>query len=436
MKRLTAPLLLLLAGCASFTPKPIDPAAQQAALESRRLDAPEVRQFIERSLGHEITPWPPKTWNLTALTLAAYTFHPDLDRAQARRLVAEAALVTAGARPNPNFSASFQRSENPPAGTSPWTNGVALDVPLETAGKREHRIERAEHLARAAKLREAEAVWQVYSRLRGSLVAAYPMEALARPQRELEEEIARLTERRFAAGYASQPEVTQAHLTLQQVILALEETRKQRAESLARLAAAVGVPVAALDGITVAYDSFERLPPVTELPPAEVRHQALLARPDVLAALSDYEASQSGLQLEIARQYPDVSIGPGYTWDQGQKKWSIGLSLMLPLLNRNEGPIAEAKVRRDAAAAAFLAVQAQAIAEVDEASASYAHAIRLFETADALLGNQQRSERAAAAAFRVGEADRLAWLSAQYETATAKLARTRALVQEIGRAHV
>lgn len=429
MKNSPVLLLLLLAGCASFTPKPLDPSVQQTALESRRLDAPEVRQFFERNLGREFTAWPPKTWDVDALTLAAYYFHPDLDRAQAQRLVAEAAIVTAGARPNPTASVSFLRNMDAPAGQSPWTNGLGLDIPIETAGKRDYRIERAEHLAQGTKLREAEAVWQVHSRVRASVLAAYPTEALVRRQRDLQEGIAQMLERRFAVGFASQPELTQAHLTLNRAMLALRENQKQSAENLARLAAAVGVPASALQGAELSYDAFEPLPPVSALPPAEARRQALLSRPDVLAALADYEASQSALQLEIAKQYPDISLGPGYTWDAGQVKWSLGLSLVLSLLNRNEGPIAEAKARREEAATAFLAVQAKAIAEVDEALAGYGHAVQMFETADALLGGQQKAERAVAAAFQAGEADRLAWLSAQYETATAELARIAALSQ-------
>lgn len=429
MKRLSiACLVLLLAGCATYTAKPINPGAQQTAFESRRLDAPDVRQFFERSLGHD-TAWPPKSWDLDTLTLVAFHYHPDLDHAQARRLAAEAAIVTAGGRPNPTAGVSFQRNMDAAAGQSPWTYGLGFAIPIETAGKRDYRIETAQRLAQAAKLREADTVWHVRSRVRADLLAAYPTESLARRQRDLQAEITRMLARRFEVGYASQPELTQARLALNQTVLALRENQKQRAENLARLAAAVGVPAAAIDGTAISFDAFEQLPPVAALPPAEARREALLSRPDVLAALAEYEASQSALQLEIAKQYPDISLGPGYLWDAGQVKWSLGLSLVLPLLNRNEGPIAEAKARREEAAAAFLSVQAKAISEVDQALAGYGHAVQMFETADALHDDQQKNERAVAAAFKAGEADRLAWLSAQYQTVTAELARINALSQ-------
>ena len=59
-------------------------------------------------------------------------------------------------------------------------------------------------------------------------------------------------------------------------------------------------------------------------------------------ALADYAASQSALQLEIAKQYPDLHLGPGYELDQTDNKWSLGISLDLPILNHNQGPVAEA----------------------------------------------------------------------------------------------
>lgn len=422
MKPLSMMLLVLLAGCASFTPKPIDPAAQQTAYESRRLDDPEMRQFIERSVGHEIAPWPPKTWDITTLTLAALHFHPDLENAQAATLLAQARILTAGARPNPTLGVTLQNNAS-------TTYGLGLDIPIETAGKRDYRIDQARHLEQAAKLREADTIWRVRSRVRASLLAAYPTEAQLVRQRDLQEEIARLLERRFAAGYASQPDLTQARLTLHQATLALAVNRKQRAENLARLASAVGVPMRALDGREVSFDVFEQLVQPGQLPSADLQRQALLTRPDVLAALAEYAASQSALQLEIARQYPDISLGPGFSWNQGATMWSLGLSLVLPLLNRNEGPIAEAKAQRQVAAAAFLSTQAKAIAEVDQARAGYGQAVRKFEIADRLLREQQKQERAATAALRAGEADRLTWLSARYVTASAELARINALTQ-------
>ena len=84
-----------------------------------------------------------------------------------------------------------------------------------------------------------------------------------------------------------------------------------------------------------------------------VRRLAALNRSDILGALADYAASQSALQLEIARQFPDMHIGPGYLLDQTDNKWTLGATLTLPVLNQNQGAIAEAKARREEMAARF-----------------------------------------------------------------------------------
>ena len=157
--------------------------------------------------------------------------------------------------------------------------------------------------------------------------------------------------------------------------------------------------------------------------------EALLTRSDILAALAHYAASQAALQLEIAKQYPDIHLQPGYTWDAGASMWALGAALELPILNRNEGPIAEAKARREQAAANFASVQARAIGEVEQASAGYQFSLRKLEAAESALSALRQNERTATASFRAGEVDRLALVSAQFETLSAEQARIEVLIQ-------
>jgi outer membrane protein TolC len=146
----------------------------------------------------------------------------------------------------------------------------------------------------------------------------------------------------------------------------------------------------------------------------------------VLGALSQDAASQSALQLEIARQYPDIHLGPGYQLDQGNDKWTLAVSGTLPLFNRNRGPIAEADARRTAAAANFASVQGRAIEQVDGALASYAFARATAATADTMYVDRLRLERAADAQYAAGEISLLELGSIQLELANAELARLEA----------
>jgi outer membrane protein TolC len=162
---------------------------------------------------------------------------------------------------------------------------------------------------------------------------------------------------------------------------------------------------------------------ITHLASGEVRREALQSRPDILGALAEYAASQSALQLEIAKQYPDVHLQPGYQYDQGDNKWSLGIVADLPILNQNQGPIAEAKARRQEAAARFNALQVKVLAEIDRATQAVQIAERNSLALRALLEEQSKRVDAVAAQLRAGATDQLELLNAQFESLTAELAQ-------------
>ena len=179
------------------------------------------------------------------------------------------------------------------------------------------------------------------------------------------------------------------------------------------------------------YCGFSRDNPILRVTLSldEVRREALLGRADILAALSDYAAAQADLQLEIARQYPDVHLSPGYEFDQGDNKWSLGLTVELPVLNRNQGPIAEAAARRAAAAARFNALQAKVLADIDTAAAGYRATEKGLAAIQELAGAQAAARDAVAAQVSAGAAAPLDLLCAQLELAEAEEARLEARVK-------
>lgn len=420
---------VVLAGCASFQPKTISPTQSLTSFESRTLTDPAFESYLKSHLPSPAGAAPPKAWDLSMLTLAAFYFNPDLDVARARLDVANAKVVTAGAMPNPTIGFAPQYSMAA-GGLSPWTLGLVLDIPIETAGKRGYRVTSAEHLSDAARLDIATAAWRVRSALRGALVdlyAARERERLLANQHEIQIRTVKALEIRLSAGEASQPEVTLARLALDKVQLAVEDAARRRAEAQARLARALGLPLTVVQDLPLSFDDFHE--PLPNPPAPEVRSRALRNRPDLLAALARYAASQSALQLEIARQYPDLTIGPGYKWDQGTSKWSLGISLMLPVFNQNQGPIAEAKAARKLAAANFTALQAQVIGEIDQGYAGFTKALNKLGVADRLLGRARGQFESSRARFDAGEADRITLLGAEQEIASARLARFDTLIQ-------
>lgn len=426
-------VLAVTAGCVRFEPRPLDPAQTVAELEARRLTDPGLKRFLEAHGGGPLPAWPLPVWDLERLSLAALYFHPSLDVARAQWQTAQAAIQTAGARPNPTLRLAPQYTINPERGLSPWVAAVEFEVPIETAGKRAYRIAQARYLAEAARLRLRAQAWQVRQQVRAALldhVAAQRRATLLTESARVQRELVRLLEQRLAGGAVSSLEVAPARMALLRTEAELAQAQRQAAEARARLAGALGLPAHALDSVELSGE-FPLAPELVDrLGSEQMRRLALHRRADLLAGLAEYAASQTALQLEIARQYPDVRLGPGYEYDQGENKWSVvGVALELPVLSRNRGPIAEAQARRAEAATRLLALQASILAELDQALAGWAAVQDQLRRLDALRAAQRQLIESVQARLGVGAADQYELHVAQVEAAQIELARLDALVQ-------
>jgi len=409
--------LAVLTGCARFELRPIAPAETAARLEQRTLDNPELKTFLDKNLQRELSNWPVRSWDFEMLTLAAFYYQPSLEVARAQWRVAQAEIKTAGGRLNPTLTVGPGYNFSALSGVNPWMPFATLDVPIETAGKRGHRIARAEHMSDAARLNIAATAWQVRSNVRASLldfVAAQRREKLLLAQTSLQQRIVESLEQRQQAGAISSAEVGVVRVTFAKAQAELADAQRQRAEARARVAEAVAVPMTALSDVELRFD-VANFPATDELTSAEVRGQALQSRADILGALAGYAASQSALQLEIAKQYPDLHLNPGYVWDQGEHKWQLGLGVELPVLNQNQGPIAEAQARRAEAAVRFEALQVKVLAEIDRAVAVLAANQKNLDALRSLSTAQAAQRATTEAQVKAGAAERLDLLNAQLE---------------------
>jgi len=386
-------------GCIEYQAKPLSADQAAAGFEARTLDDPGLTAFLETSQA-------PPEWDLDRLALAAFYFHPDLDVARAELAVAEAAKVTAGERPNPSLAITpaFNSTDT----VRPWMVDVQLDIPIETADKRSKRIAMAECLRQAARLRVAARAWDIRSRVRQALLAlqnARESLELLRRQNALHAEVVRLIEAQRAAGSASDYDVSEARVASQQSRLAVRDAEIREAAALAQLAEGISLPSAALADVAFAFEPLDTPTPVPS--DADARRRAVTRRADLLAFLAEYAASEADLELEVAKQYPDISLGHGYKLDQTDNEWSLGFAVELPVFNRNEGPIAEALARRDETAARFNALQARVFGEIDAARAACRTTLLKREEAEALRREADQRREAAEARFKAGEVSHL-----------------------------
>jgi len=417
------PICMIFEGCARFHSQPLSASANADALESRSLTNGEMKIILEKNLHRDLENWPAVEWDFDMLTLAAFYYHPSLEVARAQWAVAQGGEKTARQRPNPTLTVTptYNVTTHVP---SPWDPVGSIDIPIETAGKRKYRRAQAANLSEAARLNIAVTAWQVRSAVRSSLLdfaAAGQREAALRKQVVVQEEILRRQQQQATLGEIAPSESLPVRISVQKTRLDLADAQRLRVEARARLSEAIGVPLRALNEITFARGLPQNLRGIEELTSTELRRAALQTRPDILASLAEYAASQSSLQLEIAKQYPDIHLQPGYEFDQGDSKWSLGLTVELPVLNQNQGPIAEARARREEAAARFIALQAKVLAEIDSAIDVFRITETNSFTLNALAEAQAKRRDSIAEQLKVGAADQLDLLNAQFEYATAEL---------------
>ena len=422
---------LLLIGCAEFKDRPLQPNESALRIKARTLSSMGLREFIESEAGRK-TAWPFKTWDIDRLTLAAIYYHPDLALVRAQADSADAAIITAAQRPNPSLSISPTWVRNVVTAAVPWIAASAISIPIETAGKRGFRIDKTEHLTEAARLRIADAAWLVRGRLRLAMLevyAAQEAEGLLQQQLTFQRAMTERLEQQLLAGEMSRFEVTRSHLALNQLQLNISAARKRSAESRVQLATAIGLPVEALTGIELDFTPLSKPPDLNSIPVQRLKDIALRERPDLLAALADYDAAQSALQLEIANQVPNIQANPGYAWEMGEHRWTLGATMQLPVLHQNQGPIAEAEAKRRELAVRFEALQIRILGDIDRTHTGFAAVLVKWRDAEQQTRLQQDSLHSAQVLFKAGETDPLALLGAELERAVTERARLDVLIE-------
>ena len=366
--------ICFLAGCAMqrYTPAPIVAGTTASQLQSRNLADAGLRSFEERNLGHGVSGWPPESWDLQMLSLAALYFNPAMDLARARLVTAEGAIVTARARLNPTF-------DFVPGVPTPYLLTQDFLLAIETAGKRGRRVQIAQNLDQAARFDLADSAWTVVMGVRlallNHLVASRNLELLRSEQQVRQDQVA-ILEQILSVGEITRLDVDLARIELSKTQVAARAAEGQLADAKAALAAAVGIPVAGLEGADFSWPELDSPPASESLSADQVQRDAVLNRLDVRRALAQYAAAEAAVHSEIAKQYPNFNIGPGYTYEERNSFFTVGFSTSPPIFNRNQGPIAEAEGRRQEAAAAFLQTQAQVIARSERALGVYTAAVK------------------------------------------------------------
>jgi outer membrane protein TolC len=423
-------IMAALAGCVRYRPMTLSPPVSEEAFQNRSLSDPELIDFLT-SNAVETSKWPPEELDVRTLALIGYYFSPDLSVARAALTAWEAAVRVAGLRPSPSMS--FEGGYN----RNPETHALYSIFPsftIETAGKRGLRIVQAQRELEASRAGFVEAGWNMRSRIR---TAVYNYLLSDRRLKLLEDEVAirseivDIYEKRVAAGETSRPDFDIYRVDLVTARALLGAVRGETAQAQVAVANATGLPGTSLGSVRIRAPELESPPVPESLPITLVRKAGVLHRADIRRALAEYAAADAAVRLEVASQYPDVQLSPGYAFQEGFGQYVLnGVLQPLSVFHRNRPLIEQAEAQREQAASQFKLQQAQAIGELERATGQYRAAFTAWMDAGSrVLVIQQGRETAARRALAAGEGDRLSVATARLETITASRSELEALTR-------
>jgi oligopeptide/dipeptide ABC transporter ATP-binding protein len=218
--------------------------------------------------------------------------------------------------------------------------GFGQTIPL---GNRLARAREAELLEREVRLRGLESVHrQLRKRVHGSFATALYQESAFEAQGRITAGLASMvavTKARLDAGDVIPQDLARSEMVLARAEVELRSSESLRKQGLIALAAAVGDPdleVRSVEGsLEVAF----------EVPTLDSLAANLSTQPELQAAEAGVRASGARIALAKAERIPDVKVEALYHRLEvsGQNTFDLGISIPMPLFNRNQGRLREAR---------------------------------------------------------------------------------------------
>ncbi|RXT87734.1 outer membrane efflux protein [Pseudomonas syringae] len=347
---------------------------------------------------------------------------------QSRRRDRSPAVAGPPGRPAPKWHSGFgggdrQRAAGIPTPPCFWevedtrretsTTTVMLSQALELGGKRGARIEAASKGQDAARL-ELE---RRGNELRAEVVQAFYAAAraqagleLARQSRTLAERGLEVAEGRVRAGKVSPVEATRAQVQLAETDLLVRRAETLKINSKRELARTTGSPLASFERLDYSDLSPGKLPPSAKL------LNALNQSAELRLAQTQIEQREAALGSERAKRIPDltVSVGSQYSREERERVNVVGLSMPLPLFDRNQGNVLAASRRADQSRDLRNAVELKLRTQTQFALDQWTTAAQEVESFDrVILPAAQRAVDTATRGFEMGKFGFLEVLDAQ-----------------------
>jgi cobalt-zinc-cadmium efflux system outer membrane protein len=258
---------------------------------------------------------------------------------------------------------------------------VRLAQRIEIAGQRGLRMSRSSQEVAASRDEVADtervvvlAVAQVFF----EALAAAERVALAQDNERLAADLNEVAQTRVARGADTPVALNGAKIRLAQAGRELFEAQSGQRAALVMLGNLIGHPSDA------PLDLLGKLPQASALPPLEqLVAQALSSRSDITALFHRLEASRSSAKLANVEAWSDIELGVTYKREQGDDIVVGGITVPLPLFNRNQGEVARARATVSRLEAEQRTLRAEVETEIRRAYLRFETATKTLELYDA-----------------------------------------------------
>ena len=267
----------------------------------------------------------------------------DLTVAQREIEAVEGQVIQGRVRPNPELTYSLEDQRTPTR-----TQSVQINLPIELGGKRAARIAAAERGRDVA-------VEELNTRrveIRAAVVSAF-FEALAAQDRtmlaqdsvDLAKKATDAVAKRVTAGKVSPVEETKARVAEAGVRVELAQAQSEQRSTRARLAGLLGANPPRFTQVAGSVDDLPAVPSLDDI------QQRLSASSALRRAQLEVERRRSLADVERSKQTPDVTVSLGVKRpnELARNQLMLGISVPLPLFDRNQGNLLEALKREDKA---------------------------------------------------------------------------------------
>lgn len=361
--------LAILPGCSTYRAHPLDAASVNQALEPPALEPVKLAAAqLKHPLIQPLIIDGREGFSPDEIAVMADIVSPELRALRDQRGIAQAQAVQAGILPNPQLAYAYDQphGNSDPTLVSARSLGLSWDISALLTHNAQVAAARA-----GTKSVDLSVAWQEWQAAQAARLGAFRILSLEERlplARDVETELAdsmEITRKAVAMGYKTLPDLSAATHSWtegQNSRLALEQ---QLAQEYAQLGLGLGLPA----GRRLPLRPAMAFP---ELAPGAAEEAALLngmedRRLDLVALKYGYESQEASLRAAVWGQFPKIGLNVNRARDTTPVKTrGYGVTVDIPIFDRNQGQIAIAQATRQQLFDEYVARVAEARSQVGQ----------------------------------------------------------------------